>query len=147
MTVETKKNAVDEASWHLIDANGETLGRLASRIAILLMGKHKPTYVPYLHVGDFVIVINAQKILVTGDKLDQKKYYRYSGYRGGINEQTLAAVLEKQPERAITHAVKGMLPKNKLGARMLKRMKVYAGSDHPHQSQVIAPVGSQEQEE
>ena len=84
MTVETKKNAVDEASWHLIDANGETLGRLASRIAILLMGKHKPTYVPYLHVGDVVIVVNAQKILVTGDKLAQKKYYRYSGYRGGI---------------------------------------------------------------
>ena len=135
MTVETTKNAVDEASWHLIDANGETLGRLASRIATLLMGKHKPTYVPYRHVGDFVVVINAQKILVTGDKLDQKKYYRYSGYRGGINEQTLAAVLEKQPERAITHAVKGMLPKNSLGRAMFRKLRVYAGPEHAHQAQ------------
>ena len=145
MAEETTNNTVDNANWHLVDANGETLGRLASRIAPLLMGKHKPTYVPYLHVGDFVVVVNAEKILVTGDKLDQKKYYRYSGYRGGINEQTLATVLEKQPERAITHAVKGMLPKNRLGAKMLKRMKVYAGSDHPHQSQVAARVGSQEE--
>lgn len=125
-----------EAAWHVVDAQGKTLGRLASEIATLLMGKHKPIYVPYLNTGDYVVVVNAEKVRVTGKKLEQKKYYRHSGYHGGLREQTLAGLLKKHPERAIQHAVKGMLPKNALGRRMLSRLKVYAGPTHPHEAQV-----------
>ena len=122
--------------WHVIDADGRTLGRLSSEIAVLLQGKHKPIYVPHLNTGDYVIVINAGKFRVTGKKLKQKKYYRHSGYHGGLKEQTLDQLLKKTPTRAIKYAVKGMLPKNILGRRMLSRLKLYAGVDHPHEAQV-----------
>jgi large subunit ribosomal protein L13 len=122
--------------WHVINAEDKTLGRLSSEIAVLLQGKHKPNYVPYLNTGDFVIVINAEKFRVTGKKLAQKMYYRHSGYPGGLTERTLSQVLTKTPTRAIKHAVKGMLPKNRVGRRMLSRLKVYAGGSHPHVAQV-----------
>ena len=124
--------------WHVIDAEGRTLGRLCTEIAVLLQGKHKPIYVPYLNTGDFVIVVNAEKIHVTGNKLEQKVYYRHSGYHGGLKEETLAKVLAKTPTRVIKRAVKGMLPKNSLGRHMLSRLKVYAGGEHPHEAQVNA---------
>jgi len=120
----------------VINARGKTLGRVSSEIAVLLQGKHKPTYVPYLNSGDFVIVTNAEKVRVTGDKLQQKIYYRYSGYHGGLKEHTLARVLETDSTRAIKHAVKGMLPKSRLGRKMFSRLKVYAGETHPHEAQV-----------
>jgi large subunit ribosomal protein L13 len=125
-------------AWHVIDAEGRTLGRLSTEIAVLLQGKHKPSYVPYLNTGDFVVVTNAEKIKVTGKKLEQKKYYRHSGYPGGLTERTLADVLDKAPTRAIKHAVKGMLPKNTMGKHMLSRLKAYAGESHPHEAQINA---------
>ena len=122
--------------WHVVDAEGKTLGRISSEIAILLQGKHKPGYVPYLNTGDYVVVVNAEKIHVTGKKIEQKKYYRHSGYHGGLKETNLQQMLDKHPDRVIKQSVKGMLPKNVPGRRMLGRLKVYAGSDHPHQAQV-----------
>ena len=124
--------------WHVIDAEGKTLGRLSSEIAVLLQGKHRPIYVPHLNTGDYVIVVNAEKFRVTGKKLEQKMYYRHSGYPGGLNEQTLSRLLERTPTRVIKFAVKGMLPKNTMGRRMLSRLKLYAGSTHPHEAQVNA---------
>jgi len=124
--------------WHLIDADGKTLGRMSSEIAVLLQGKHKPLYVPYLNTGDYVIVVYADKVKVTGKKLEQKMYYRHSGYPGGLKEQSLSRLLEKTPERVIVYAVKGMLPKNAMGRRMLSRLKVYAGNTHPHDAQINA---------
>ena len=125
-----------DPQWHVVDAEGKTLGRLSSEIAVLLMGKHKPNYVPYLNTGDYVVVVNAGKVRVTGNKMDQKIYYRHSGYHGGLKEETLSVVLVKSPTRVLKQAVKGMLPKNLIGRRMLSRLKLYAGSDHPHQAQV-----------
>ena len=122
--------------WHVVDADGKTLGRISSEIAILLQGKHKPGYVPYLNTGDYVVVVNAEKIHVTGKKIEQKKYYRHSGYHGGLKETNLQQMLDKHPDRVIKQSVKGMLPKNVPGRRMLGRLKVYEGSDHPHQAQV-----------
>jgi large subunit ribosomal protein L13 len=136
MATATNPNATPE--WHVVDAGGKTLGRVCSEISTLLMGKHKPTYVPYLHSGDFVVVVNAEKVAVTGKKLEQKMYYRYSGYHGGLKEQRLGTLLEKKPGDAITHAVKGMLPKSRLGKQMIRRLKVYAGPDHPHEAQFNA---------
>ena len=121
--------------WHLVDAEGLILGRLASRIASILMGKEKPTYTDFLDCGDFVIVVNAEKVRLTGTKLSDKIYYRHSGYPGGLKQMTAAEVLEKHPDRVIRSAVKGMLPRNKLGRKMLSKLKVYAGGDHPHQAQ------------
>ena len=132
-----------KAAWHVIDADGKTLGRLSSEIAVLLQGKHKPMYVPYLNTGDYVVVINAEKVRVTGKKLEQKMYYRHSGYPGGLKEQTLARLMEKTPTRAISHAVKGMLPKNTVGRRMLSCLKVYVGDSHPHEAQVTASERAQ----
>tara|TARA_A100001037_G_scaffold19260_3_gene16430 strand:- start:1502 stop:1942 length:441 start_codon:yes stop_codon:yes gene_type:complete len=123
-------------SWHVVDASGQTLGRISSEIAILLQGKHKPEYVPYMNVGDYVVVINSSKIKVTGNKLEQKKYYRHSGYHGGLKESTLQELLEKHPDRVIKQSVKGMLPKTTPGKNMLSRLKVYANEDHPHQAQI-----------
>ena len=123
-------------AWHVVDADGKTLGRISSEIAVLLQGKHKPGYVPYLNTGDYVVVVNAEKIHVTGKKIEQKKYYRHSGYHGGLKETNLQQMLDKHPDRVIKQSVKGMLPKNVPGRRMLGRLKVYAGSDHPHQAQV-----------
>jgi large subunit ribosomal protein L13 len=124
-----------ERKWYVVDAQGQTLGRLATQIAVILRGKHKPIYSPSVDCGDFVVVVNAEKIHVTGRRLDQKKYYRHSGYMGGLTEVTLRQQLEDHPDRVITSAVRGMLPKNKLGRRMLKRLKPYAGPDHNHQAQ------------
>ena len=125
-------------AWHVVDAEGKTLGRLSSEIAVLLQGKHKPAYVSHLNTGDYVIVINAGKFRVTGKKLDQKVYYRHSGYHGGLNEQTLSQVLSRTPTRVIKQAVKGMLPKNIPGRRMLSRLKLYTGASHPHEAQINA---------
>ena len=121
--------------WHVVDAEGQVLGRLASRIASILMGKEKPTYTRFLDCGDFVIVVNAEKVRLTGKKLSNKLYYRHSGYPGGLKQMNAAEVLRKHPERLIRSAVKGMLPKNKLGRKMLLKLKIYAGGDHPHQAQ------------
>ena len=130
--------------WHVMDAEGKTLGRLSSEIATLLQGKHKPIYVPHLNTGDYVVVVNTDKVRVTGKKLAQKKYYRHSGYPGGLREETLEKLLDRTPTRAIRHAVKGMLPKNTIGRRMLSRLKLYAGSTHPHEAQVKATQKAEE---
>ncbi|MGD2179451.1 MAG: 50S ribosomal protein L13 [Anaerolineae bacterium] len=124
-----------QRNWYVVDASGQTLGRLASEVARIVRGKHKPIYSPSVDVGDFVIVINADKIHVTGRKLDQKAYYRHSGYPGGLKEVSLRRMLEKHPTKVIEHAVRGMLPKSRLGRKMIRKLKVYAGSDHPHQAQ------------
>ena len=124
-----------EQEWFLVNAEGKTLGRLASEIAQVLRGKHKPIYTPHLDCGDFVIVVNAEKVRVTGRKLDQKMYYRHTGYPGGIKSISLRNQLQKHPERVLQAAVRGMLPKNRLGRKMLKKLKVYAGDSHPHQAQ------------
>lgn len=125
-------------SWHVIDADGQTLGRLATQIAELLRGKHKPSFSPHLDVGDNVIVVNATRIKVTGNKLQDKIYYRHTGYMGGLKERPLSEMLEKHPERVMELAVRGMLPRNKLGRKQLKHLFVYAGPDHPHAAQVNA---------
>ena len=130
------KNAELKPEWRVINADGKTLGRLSSEIATLLQGKHRAGYVAYLNTGDYVVVINAEKIRVTGSKLEQKKYYRHSGYHGGLKETTLQELLATYPERVIQQSVKGMLPKNTPGKRMLSRLKVYAGENHPHSAQV-----------
>jgi len=124
-----------DRKWFLVDANDRVLGRLASEVASVLMGKGKPTYTDFIDVGDFVVVVNAEKIKMTGKKWDDKVYYSHSGYPGGLKEVSARRLLEKHPERIVQFAVKGMLPKNKLGSRMLKRLKVYAGSEHPHIAQ------------
>ena len=124
-----------EQEWFLVNADGKTLGRLASEIAQVLRGKHKPIYTPHLDCGDFVIVVNAEKVRVTGRKLDQKMYYRHTGYPGGIKSISLRNQLQKHPERVLEAAVRGMLPKNRLGRKMFKKLKVYAGNSHPHQAQ------------
>jgi large subunit ribosomal protein L13 len=136
----TSKKEEIKRDWYVVDAEGETLGRLASRIAPILRGKHKPTFTPHLDCGDFVIVINADKVRVTGRKMDQKFYYRHSGYPGGIRRISLRDQLDRYPERVIQSAVRGMLPKNKLGRRMIKKLKVYAGDEHPHQAQQPEPL-------
>jgi len=133
-TYVTKPEEV-ERNWYVVDASGQTLGRLASEVAQIIRGKHKPTFSPAVDVGDYVVVVNAEKIHVTGRKLDQKMYYRHSGYPGGLKELTLGRMLEEHPTRVIKLAVRGMLPKNKLGRKMIKKLKVYAGPEHPHQAQ------------
>lgn len=140
MKTYSAKPADIEREWWVVDAEGQTLGRLASRIAPILRGKHKPIYTPHVDVGDYVIVVNAAKINVTGDKLDSKMYYRHSGYPGGLKERPLREQLEKFPERPLEAAVKGMLPKTKLGRAMLRKLKVYAGAEHPHAAQQPTPL-------
>lgn len=139
MSIRVKTHVVKESDiereWFVVDAAGQTLGRLASKVARILRGKHKPTFSPHLDVGDYVVVVNADRIVVTGRKLDQKIYYRHTGYPGGLKSITLREQLVRHPTFAVRAAVKGMLPKNILGRRMLKKLKVYAGSDHPHQAQ------------
>ncbi len=124
-----------EKKWYVVDAAGHTLGRLASEVANVLRGKNKPTYTPHIDTGDYVIIINAEKIKVTGKKLDQKIYYHHSDYVGGMKETTLKDMLSKKPEYVIEHAVKGMLPKGSLGRQMHSKLHVYAGSEHPHEAQ------------
>ena len=121
--------------WYLVDAEGKVLGRLASQIAKILRGKHKPTFTPHVDTGDFVVVINAEKVKLTGNKLNNKVYTRYSGYPGGLKVITAKKLLLKKPEEIIRHAVKGMLPRGPLGRRMFKKLKVYSGDSHPHQAQ------------
>jgi large subunit ribosomal protein L13 len=135
MKTYTAKPHEIEQSWYLVDAEGKTLGRLATQIADLLRGKGKPQYTPHVDTGDFVVVVNAEKIHVTGNKLEQKIYYRHSGYPGGLRVRTLEEQLARRPEEVIRKAVKGMLPKNKLAARQIVKLKVYAGPDHPHEAQ------------
>jgi len=129
-----------ERNWLLVDAEGETLGRLATRIADTLRGKRKPEFTPHVDTGDFVVVVNAEKISVTGNKLQQKRYYRHSGYPGGLRSRTLAEQLDRRPTEVIRKAVKGMLPRNRLANRQITKLKVYAGPDHPHEAQDPQPL-------
>jgi len=124
-----------ERKWHIVDAEGQILGRMATQVAKLLMGKHKPMFVRNMDVGDSVVVINAEKVRFTGNKEKNKLYYRHTGYPGGLKTTNLGTMMKEKPERVIEHAVKGMLPKNKLQARMMKRLRVYAGDSHPHMGQ------------
>jgi len=129
-----KKDEI-ERNWVLVDAKDKVLGRLAADVASILRGKTKPTYTPHTDVGDFVVIINAEKVILTGRKMEQKTYYRHSGYMGGLKSRTARQLMEKNPEEIIRHAVKGMLPKNSLGRSMFKKLKVYAGETHPHEAQ------------
>ena len=129
-----------ERSWVLVDASGRTLGRLATQIADILRGKRKPEYTPHVDVGDFVVVVNAEKIVVTGNKREAKRYYRHSGYPGGLRSRTLGDLLERRPEEVIRRAVRGMLPRNRLARKQLTKLKVYAGPDHPHAAQKPDPL-------
>jgi len=133
-TFQAKKGEVDR-QWVLIDAKDMVLGKLAVKAASILRGKTKPEFTPHADVGDFVVVINAEKVLLTGDKVEQKTYYHHSGYMGGIKSATVREVLKKKPEEVIKHAVKGMLPKNSLGRAMFRKLKVYTGENHPHEAQ------------
>ena len=137
-TQSTKASEVTH-DWFVVDAEGQTLGRMATRIATVLRGKHKVTFTPHVDTGDYVIVINADKVALSGDKLDSKKYYRYTGYFGGLKSKTAREVVATEPERLVTQAVKGMLPKNRLSRQVIKKLKVYAGSEHPHEGQQPKP--------
>jgi large subunit ribosomal protein L13 len=136
--------ATRERRWVLVDARGKTLGRLATQIANTLRGKRKPEYTPHIDTGDFVVVVNAKEIAVTGNKLQDKIYYRHSGYPGGLRTRTLEEMLARRPEEVIRRAVKGMLPRNRLGRQQLRKLKIYAGPDHPHAAQQPAPVDKDE---
>jgi large subunit ribosomal protein L13 len=140
MKTYTAKPGEIAREWYVVDAEGQTLGRLATRIADTLRGKNKPQYTPHVDTGDFVVVINAEKVAVTGQKLDQKRYYRHSGYPGGLRTRTLREQLERRPTEVIRSAVKGMLPKNRLAARQLTKLKIYAGPEHPHAAQSPKPL-------
>jgi large subunit ribosomal protein L13 len=129
-----------QREWLVVDATGQTLGRLATQIAVALRGKNKPEYTPHVDTGDFVIVVNAERISVTGKKREDKKYYRHSGYPGGLKERTLNDMLERRPEEVIRLAVKGMLPRNRLARKQLTKLKVYAGPEHPHRAQKPVPM-------
>ncbi|WP_026415296.1 50S ribosomal protein L13 [Actinomadura oligospora] len=139
MRTYTPKPADVQRQWHVIDATDVVLGRLASQAAQLLRGKHKPIYAPHLDTGDFVIIINADKVALTGNKLQNKRAYRHSGYPGGLRSMSYADLLAKHPEKAVEKAIKGMLPKNTLGRQMLGKVKVYAGPNHPHAAQKPVP--------
>ncbi len=127
-------------TWYVVDAEAQTLGRLATQIAGVLRGKGKPAYTPHVDTGDFVVVVNAEKIRVTGNKLDQKVYYRHSGYPGGLRERTLREQLDRRPEEVLRRAVRGMLPKNKLASAQLRKLKIYSGPEHPHTAQSPVPL-------
>ena len=141
MTVRTfsPKAGDIQRQWHVVDASDVVLGRLASQVAVLLRGKHKPIFAPHTDTGDFVIVVNAEKVALSGSKLDHKHVYRHSGYPGGLTAVAYRDLLAKHPEQAVERAVKGMLPKNSLGRQMLRKLKVYAGPEHPHEAQRPAP--------
>jgi large subunit ribosomal protein L13 len=135
----TAKDVQESREWFVVDAAGMTLGRLATQVATVLRGKHKPIYTPSIDCGDYVVVINADRVQVTGKKLDQKTYYRYSGYPGGLRSISLRNQMASHPDRVIEAAVKGMLPHNRLGREMIKKLKVYAGAEHPHAAQQPKP--------
>lgn len=147
MKTYSTKTADIEREWHVIDASGKTLGKLATQVTGLLMGKHKPIFSPNLDTGDFVVVINAEKVQVTGNKAKQKLYYRHSGYPGGLKSTTLEKTMQTDPTQVIEHAVKGMLPHTRLGARMRKKLKVYVGDTHPHLAQTKTASGSEVKKE
>jgi|SRR3712207_6756717 len=128
-----------ERKWHLINAEGQTLGRLATEVARLLRGKHKPQYTPHIDTGDFVVVVNAEKVFVTGKKAEQKVYYRHTGYPGGLREMSYEDMLERKPTEVLRKAVKGMMPKTRLGRQQFKKLKIYAGPEHPHEAQAPEP--------
>lgn len=132
---QSAKNEEVERKWHVIDAEGQVVGRMCSKIASVLRGKHKPSYTPHVDTGDFVIVINAEKVRFTGNKLDDKVYQRYSGYPGGQRERTAREMLSKKPTDIVEKSVRGMLPKNRLGRKMIKKLFVYEGAEHPHEAQ------------
>jgi len=138
-TYVVKANEI-EMQWFVVDASGQTLGRVASQVAAVLSGKHKPTFTPGADLGDHVVIVNAEKIVVTGNRLDAKMYYRHSMYPGGLKSVTLRGMLDKHPTRVLTIAVRGMLPHNRYGRALLKKLKVYAGSDHPHAAQNPKPL-------
>ena len=140
MKTYTAKPGEIQRDWYVVDAEGQTLGRLATRIADQLRGKGKPQYTPHVDTGDFVIVVNAEKIHVTGQKLDQKLYHRHSGYPGGLRTRTLREQLDRQPTEVLRKAVKGMLPRNRLARQQLTKLKVYAGPQHPHEAQAPQPL-------
>jgi large subunit ribosomal protein L13 len=144
-TYAVKASEIDRG-WWLIDATDQPLGRLATRVATLLAGKHKPTWSPHLDTGDHVVVVNASRVRVTGNKLSQKHYYRHSNYPGGLREESLADLLARKPERAVEMAVQGMLPRNRLGKAMFRKLKVYPGADHPHEAQRPRSAQDQDQE-
>ena len=135
MTTFMAKTGQIERKWHVLDAEGKTLGAVATEAAVLLRGKHKPTYTPHVDTGDFVIVVNAEKAVLTGKKLLQKEYITHSGFPGGLKRTAYSVMMKNKPEKAMEHAVKGMLPKNKLGQKMYRKLKVYRGPEHPHQAQ------------
>ena len=135
MTTFMAKPGQIQRKWHVLDAEGKTLGLVASEAAVLLRGKHKPIYTPHVDTGDFVIVVNADKIILTGKKLQQKEYITHSGYPGGLKRTSYSVMMQNKPERVMEKAIKGMLPKNKLGNQMYRKLKVYRGPDHPHQAQ------------
>lgn len=139
MSTTLAKPATVEREWFVVDATDETVGRLATRIATVLRGKHKPTYTPHVDCGDYVVVLNADKVRFTGRKLDQKFYYNYSGHPGGLRARSARQVLDQEPTHVLHHAVKGMLPKNRLARQMIAKLKVYAGSEHPHAAQQPQP--------
>ncbi|WP_028852120.1 50S ribosomal protein L13 [Thermocrispum municipale] len=139
MSTYTPKPGDITRAWHVIDAEGIVLGRLATEVATLLRGKHKPTYAPHVDSGDYVIIVNAEKVVLTGNKRDQKLAYRHSGYPGGLRKRTFGELLDTKPERLVEKVVKGMLPKNKLGRAQAKKLKVYAGPEHPHAAQQPQP--------
>ena len=140
MSTYTPKPGEIPANWHVVDATGQVLGRMASKIAVILQGKHKAVYTPSVDTGDFVVVINAEKISVTGNKRAEKRYYRHSGYPGGLKSRTLNDMLERRPEEVIRLAVRGMLPRNRLARKQLTKLKVYAGPEHPHAAQRPQPL-------
>lgn len=139
MRTYSPKTSDVQRQWHVVDATDLVLGRMASQVATLLRGKHKPYYAPHVDTGDFVIIVNAEKVALTGNKLEQKRAYRHTGYPGGLRSVSYADLLEKSPEKAVEKAVKGMLPKGTLGRQMAKKLKVYAGPEHPHQAQQPVP--------
>ena len=140
MKTHLPKVNLDQRKWHVIDANGAVLGRLAAQVADVLRGKNKPVYTPHLDAGDFVVVINAEKIVLTGKKESQKTYMSYSGWKGGERYRTVPELRARQPEKIITHAVRGMVPKNRLGRVLMTKLKVYKGAQHPHSAQQPAPL-------
>ncbi len=138
---QVRSGEIDQ-KWYVVDADGEVLGRLASRIAMILRGKNKPIFTPHVDVGDFVVVVNAEKVALTGRKLEDKQYYRYSGWIGGMKSASAQEILDKEPTKLLRHAVRGMLPKSRLGRAQLSKLKIYAGPDHPHEAQVPEPFPS-----
>jgi len=142
MKTHLPKVDLDQRKWHVIDANGAVLGRLAAQVADILRGKNKPTFTPHLDAGDFVVVINAEKVAVTGKKETQKEFMSYSGWKGGERFRTVAEIRAKHPEKLITHAVRGMVPKNRLGRVLMTKLKVYKGDKHPHSAQQPTPLAA-----